>query len=171
MTPLPTRWRTTPLPTQPLSRTHWPSRPSASWERASLPPTAGDNIEARLDMLLAASLAGLAFTSGSLGAPHALGFVLEEEFGLPHARAVTLMLPLIMEYNRIAALPRFASVAAALGEELGASLRRRRPGGRLSRSSGCSATWASHLRSTTTGSPGTMGGWPPGPRSKRGSSE
>ncbi len=79
----------------------------------------GDNIEARLDMLLAASLAGLAFTSGSLGAPHALGFVLEEEFGLPHARAVSLMLPLIMEYNRIAALPRFASVAAALGEETG----------------------------------------------------
>jgi len=79
----------------------------------------GDNLEARFDMLLAASLAGLAFTSGSLGAPHALAFVLEEEFGLPHARAVSLMLPLIMEYNRIAALSRFASVAAALGEEVG----------------------------------------------------
>lgn len=78
----------------------------------------GENIEARFDMLLAASLAGLAFTSGSLGAPHALAFVLEEEFGLPHARAVSLVLPLIMEYNRIAALPRFASVAAALGEEV-----------------------------------------------------
>ncbi len=78
----------------------------------------GENIEARFDMLLAASLAGLAFSSGGLGALHALAFVLEEGHGLAHARAVAVMLPHVMDYNKIAAPHRFAAIAAALGEKV-----------------------------------------------------
>jgi len=77
----------------------------------------GENIEARYDMLLAASTAGLAWASGGLGAVHALSFVLETQHGMGHARAVSVMLPHVMDYNRIAATGKFASVALALGEE------------------------------------------------------
>ena len=50
-------------------------------------------------------------------AVHALSFVLETQHGMGHARAVSVMLPHVMDYNRIAATGKFASVALALGEE------------------------------------------------------
>ncbi len=78
----------------------------------------GENIEARSDMLLAATLGGLAFSSGGLGAVHAFSFVLETDHGLGHARAVSVILPHIMEYNKIGALRRYGSIAGALGERL-----------------------------------------------------
>jgi alcohol dehydrogenase len=76
----------------------------------------GENIQARYDMLLAATLAGLAFGSGGLGAVHAFSFVLETEHGLGHARAVSVILPHIMQYNRIATLHKYGMMAMALGE-------------------------------------------------------
>ena len=78
----------------------------------------GENIEARFDMLLAATLAGLAFGSGGLGAVHAFSFVLETEHGLGHARAVSVVLPHIMQYNKIAALHKYGMMAMALGESV-----------------------------------------------------
>ena len=78
----------------------------------------GENVEARYDMLLAAALAGLAFGSGGLGAVHAFSFVLETEHGLNHARAVSVILPHIMQYNRIAASRKMGMIAMALGEEV-----------------------------------------------------
>ncbi len=76
----------------------------------------GDNLEARSEMLLAATLAGLAFGSGGLGAGHAFSFALETELRLSHARAVAVALPHTMEYNKIADLGRFTSIGRALGE-------------------------------------------------------
>jgi alcohol dehydrogenase len=78
----------------------------------------GENIEARYDMLLAATLAGLAFGSGGLGAVHAFSFVLETDHGLGHARAVSVILPHIMQYNKIANRRKFAMIAMALGEQV-----------------------------------------------------
>lgn len=78
----------------------------------------GENIEARFDMLLAATLAGLAFGSGGLGAIHAFSFVLETEHGLGHARAVSVILPHIMKYNKIGALRKYGMMAMALGEQV-----------------------------------------------------
>jgi alcohol dehydrogenase class IV len=78
----------------------------------------GENIEARFDMLLAATLAGLAFGSGGLGAVHAFSFVLETEHGLGHARAVSVILPHIMQYNKIATLRKYSMMAKALGERV-----------------------------------------------------
>jgi alcohol dehydrogenase len=78
----------------------------------------GENLEARSDMLLAATLGGLAFSSGGLGAVHAFSFALETELGLGHARAVAVILPHIMEYNKIGESGRYGSVARALGERV-----------------------------------------------------
>ncbi|MGD0233300.1 MAG: iron-containing alcohol dehydrogenase [Syntrophorhabdales bacterium] len=77
-----------------------------------------ENIEARFDMLLAATLAGLAFGSGGLGAVHAFSFVLETEHGLGHARAVSVILPHIMKYNKIGVLRKYGMMAMALGEQV-----------------------------------------------------
>ncbi len=78
----------------------------------------GENIEARSDMLLAATLGGLAFSSGGLGAVHAFSFVLETDCGLSHARAVSAILPHIMEYNRIGAPRKYGAMAQTLGEKI-----------------------------------------------------
>ena len=77
----------------------------------------GENIEARLDMLLAGTMAGLAFSSGGLGAIHALSFVLEN-FGMGHAKSVSVMMPHVMEYNKPAAPEKYRAVAGFLGEDI-----------------------------------------------------
>lgn len=78
----------------------------------------GENLEARSEMLLAASLGGLAFSSGGLGAIHAFSFVLEMELGLGHARSIAVIMPHIMEYNKIGEARRYRSIAQALGERV-----------------------------------------------------
>lgn len=77
----------------------------------------GENIEARFDMLLAGTMAGLAFSSGGLGAIHALSFVLEN-FGMGHAKSVSVMMPHVMEYNKLGAPEKYRAVAGFLGEDV-----------------------------------------------------
>jgi alcohol dehydrogenase len=77
----------------------------------------GENLEARFDMLFAATLAGLAFSSGGLGAIHALSFVLEN-YGLGHAKSVSVMMPHVMEYNKTAAAEKYRAIAGFLGEDV-----------------------------------------------------
>jgi alcohol dehydrogenase class IV len=78
----------------------------------------GENVEARYHMSLAATIAGLAFTSGGLGAVHALSNPLGIEYHLPHGRTNAIMLPYIMAYNLIGNPTKFASIAEAMGEEV-----------------------------------------------------
>jgi alcohol dehydrogenase class IV len=78
----------------------------------------GENVEARYHMSLAATISGLAFGSGGLGAVHALSNPLGIEYGLPHGRANALMLPHVMTYNLIGNPIKFALIAEAMGEEL-----------------------------------------------------
>jgi alcohol dehydrogenase class IV len=66
----------------------------------------GGNLEARYNMALAANLAGLAFTSGGLGAVHGLAYVLGTEYHLSHGRSNAIMLPHVMEYNKIGGFTR-----------------------------------------------------------------
>lgn len=77
----------------------------------------GENLEARLDMIFAATLAGLAFSSGGLGAIHALSFVLEN-YGMGHAKSVSVMMPHVMEYNKIAAAEKYGAIAGFLGDDV-----------------------------------------------------
>jgi len=78
----------------------------------------GDHISARLNMSLAAILANLAWQSGGLGAVHALSYILETECHLKHARATSIMLPHVMEYNKIGNLVKYAQIAKAMGENI-----------------------------------------------------
>jgi alcohol dehydrogenase class IV len=78
----------------------------------------GENIEARSDMLLAATFGGLAFSSGGLGAVHAFSFALEMRLALSHARAISVIMPHIMEYNKIGAPHKYGNMARVLGERV-----------------------------------------------------
>jgi alcohol dehydrogenase class IV len=78
----------------------------------------GDNIMARFNMSLAAINANLAWQSGGLGAVHALSFILETEANLRHARATSIMLPHVMDYNKIGNPFKFGQIAQAMGENV-----------------------------------------------------
>jgi alcohol dehydrogenase class IV len=78
----------------------------------------GENLEARYNMSLAATVAGLAFGSGGLGAVHALSNPLGILYHLPHGRTNAIMLPHIMSFNLIGNPAKFAQIAEAMGEEV-----------------------------------------------------
>jgi alcohol dehydrogenase class IV len=76
----------------------------------------GENLEARYNMALGATISGLAFGSGGLGAVHALAYVLGTEYHLSHGRTNAIMLPYVVDYNRTASPARYALIAEAMGE-------------------------------------------------------
>ena len=78
----------------------------------------GDNVEARFNMSLAATLAGMAFTSGGLGAVHALAYPLDTGYHLSHGRSNAVMLPYVVDYNKIGSLSKYADIAEAMGEDI-----------------------------------------------------
>ena len=69
-------------------------------------------------MALAASLAGLAFTSSGVGAVHGLAYVLGTEYHMSHGRSNAIMLPHVMEYNKIGSIDRYVQIAKAMGENI-----------------------------------------------------
>ena len=75
----------------------------------------GANQEARYFMSLAATVSGMAFASGGLGAVHGLSYVLGTRYHMPHGRSNAIMLPHVMRYNLPGALEKYASIAALLG--------------------------------------------------------
>ena len=79
----------------------------------------GSHLTARYNMLLAASLAGLAFASSRLGIVHGLAYVIDTEYHLPHGRANAIMLPHVMEFNKTGNLAKFGRIAQAMGEPVG----------------------------------------------------
>jgi alcohol dehydrogenase class IV len=78
----------------------------------------GSNLEARYYMSLAATVAGMAFASGGLGAVHALAYPVGTEFHLPHGRSNAIMLPHVMKYNLSGNPEKFATIAALMGEDV-----------------------------------------------------
>ncbi len=75
----------------------------------------GSNMRARTGMALAATWAGMAFASGGLGAVHALAYPLGTLFHMSHGHSMAVMLPYVVDYNRIGNLERYRAVAAAMG--------------------------------------------------------
>ncbi|MEE9399708.1 MAG: iron-containing alcohol dehydrogenase [Dehalococcoidales bacterium] len=78
----------------------------------------GNNMEARFNMAFAASLAGMAFTSGGLGVVHALSNPLGTEYHLTHGRANAVMLPYVVDCNKIGNLSKYARITQAMGENI-----------------------------------------------------
>jgi alcohol dehydrogenase class IV len=83
------------------------------------------NPEARYHMSVAASLSILAFNTG--GGPtltHGLGHSLQAKIHCTHGTSCAIVLPHVMYFNMPANLPRFARIAALMGENVdGLSLR------------------------------------------------
>jgi alcohol dehydrogenase class IV len=78
----------------------------------------GSNTEARYNMSLAATLAGLAFGSGGLGAVHALAYPLGTEYHMTHGRTNAIMLPHVMQYNIPGSPERYARIAELMGKDI-----------------------------------------------------
>jgi alcohol dehydrogenase class IV len=78
----------------------------------------GENIEARYNMSLAATISGLAFGSGGLGAVHALSNPLGIEYHLPHGRTNAIMLPHVMAFNLMGNPTNFVRIAETMGKRV-----------------------------------------------------
>ncbi len=80
----------------------------------------GNNLKARMEMSLAAMLAGIAFGNAGVIAGHAIAHTIGTRYNVPHGVSAALTLPYIMEYNADAAGERMNAIAKALlGEDTG----------------------------------------------------
>ena len=77
----------------------------------------GQNLEARSRMLLAAHLAGLAFSTTGLGLCHAAGHGLSARLGTPHGIALAVMLPHVLAFNQSLCAEIDAEVADIMGAD------------------------------------------------------
>jgi len=73
------------------------------------------DLTARGGMLLASTLAGLAFGATGTAAAHSIGHALATIAGISHGRAVAIALDAILEWNAEASPEAFSAVAEALG--------------------------------------------------------
>ncbi|UCF91840.1 MAG: iron-containing alcohol dehydrogenase [Desulfobacterales bacterium] len=78
----------------------------------------GENLEARSQMLLASTMAGLAFINGSVGLVHSLAQALGGRHDVPHGLANAIMLPVVMRYNLKAKPSQYSAIARAMGENI-----------------------------------------------------
>lgn len=74
----------------------------------------GQDVEARGGMLVAATIAGMAFVHAGVGIIHALSHTLGGLFGVGHGEANSILLPHGMAFNLEPCLERFARVARQL---------------------------------------------------------
>ncbi|RYF52923.1 MAG: iron-containing alcohol dehydrogenase, partial [Comamonadaceae bacterium] len=84
----------------------------------------GNHLEARGKMLIASSLAGMAFNRVRLGLVHAFSLPLGNKYHIPHGLVNGIMLPAVMAFNVPGNLTKYARIAQLLGEPVdGLSLR------------------------------------------------
>ena len=75
----------------------------------------GDDLLARGQMQIAATMAGMAFTNAMVGLVHAMAHSLGARFGVPHGLANAILLPHGMRYNMEVCADQYALVAEAMG--------------------------------------------------------
>ncbi|NYT84807.1 iron-containing alcohol dehydrogenase [Pollutimonas harenae] len=78
----------------------------------------GDNIEARGNMLIASTLAGMSFNRIRLGLAHAFALPLGNLFHIPHGLVNSIMLTPVMKFNLPGNLAYYAKVAELFGERI-----------------------------------------------------
>jgi alcohol dehydrogenase class IV len=78
----------------------------------------GADRRARTEMLLASTLAAMAFSRTRLGNVHAMSHPLGAHYDVPHGVANAVLLPTVMEWNLVACYDTYPAVAAALGERV-----------------------------------------------------
>ena len=86
----------------------------------NLRPMVGDpgNPTAAANMLLASTLASMGWTNAGLGLAHSLAHPLGAHYHVGHGAACALYLPFVMEFNLLAAAPKYRLAAQALGQEV-----------------------------------------------------
>ena len=77
----------------------------------------GSNMEAREGMAMASLMGGMAMCAGC-GAVHARGHQLSNRYGMPHGMAMSIMMPVITNFNIPVCPDRIADIAVALGEDV-----------------------------------------------------
>ena len=70
-----------------------------------------DNLEARAQVHLASTIAGLAFGIGGVGLVHSCSHPMSARHNVPHGLANAILLPYVVEHNLIANYKRFADIA------------------------------------------------------------
>ncbi|MBM4276996.1 MAG: iron-containing alcohol dehydrogenase [Deltaproteobacteria bacterium] len=78
----------------------------------------GEDIIARGQMLIAATIAGAAFSNSQVGMVHALAHCIGARFGVPHGIANSILLPHCILYNLDACPDRYSRIAEAMGKEI-----------------------------------------------------
>jgi alcohol dehydrogenase class IV len=73
------------------------------------------NVDARGYLLIASTMAGMAFINSFTGGVHATAHSLGALYGIPHGLANSIMLPHVMEYNLEENPDRFVLIADAMG--------------------------------------------------------
>ena len=76
----------------------------------------GSDLDSRTQMLLASTMAAMAFTRTRLGNVHAMSHPVGAFFDVPHGVANALLLHYVMDWNLPGCLDTFTQVAHALGE-------------------------------------------------------
>ncbi|MBU2135483.1 MAG: iron-containing alcohol dehydrogenase, partial [Alphaproteobacteria bacterium] len=75
----------------------------------------GSDLEARSQMLMASSMAAIAFNVSGLGAAHGTGHALSARLNAAHGQTLATMLPHVMAYNLDVCAAKYAQVAEAMG--------------------------------------------------------
>lgn len=76
---------------------------------------AGEDIDARADMLYGSLMAGMALANARLGAVHGMAHPLGYLYHIPHGVLCGLLLPYVMRYNLAYATAKYARIAELLG--------------------------------------------------------
>jgi len=77
--------------------------------------TNGQDADARQDMLMGAYWGGVCIATSSTTAVHALAYPLGGTFHVPHGLSNAMLLPAVMDFNRVGNEARFAAMARAMG--------------------------------------------------------
>jgi len=75
----------------------------------------GKNVEARSNMMLASTMAGIAFAAAGVGIIHPMAHAVGGYFDLPHGVLCGILLTQGMEYNSIADPYKFGNIALSMG--------------------------------------------------------
>jgi len=78
----------------------------------------GQDVIARINMSLAATVAGMAFNQKSVGLVHACSHQLSGQCNLPHGLANAIILPHVLRVNKKVSMSQYVTLATALGLDL-----------------------------------------------------
>jgi alcohol dehydrogenase len=82
----------------------------------------GQDLQARSNMMLGATLAGQAFANAPVAGVHALAYPLGGQFHIPHGLSNSLVLPHVLRFNKPAAAHLYAELADIMLPEISLKL-------------------------------------------------